>query len=322
RAIAFDKTGTLTTGKPAVTDVMPFDGLTHDELLRLAGAVEARSEHPLAKAIVKAATAAGQPLPDVSDFEAVLGRGVRGTIDGRRFKIGSRAFFDDETLPAEVIEHSARLEREGKSVILVQRDGVFIGLLALADQPRPEARAIVDQLKAMGVKVAMLTGDNAVVANHIGSQLGVDAVHADLMPADKVTAVKALLEEHGPVAMIGDGVNDAPALATASIGIAMGAAGTDVALETADLVLMGDRLELIPYAIKLSKKARRVVWQNIAFSIAVIVVLIISTFAVGLALPVGVLGHEGSTVIVVLNGLFSLLLIPEIKRRRGDKLAV
>jgi Cd2+/Zn2+-exporting ATPase len=322
KAIAFDKTGTLTTGKPAVTDIIPLSGVTPDELLRLTGVVEARSEHPLAKAIAKAAADAGQPLPEVSEFEAVLGRGVYGTIDGQRFKIGNLAFFAGEALPAAVSEHSARLEQEGKSVILVQRDGEFIGLLALADQPRPEARAIVEQLKAMGVKVAMLTGDNAVVANHIGGQLGVDHVSAGLMPADKVTAVKALMEQHGDVAMIGDGVNDAPALATASIGIAMGAAGTDVALETADLVLMGDRLELIPYAIKLSKKARRVVWQNITFSIAVIVVLIISTFAVGLALPVGVLGHEGSTVIVVLNGLFSLLIIPEIKRRRGEKLAV
>lgn len=322
KAIAFDKTGTLTTGRPAVTDIIPINGLSHDELLRLAGAVEARSEHPLAKAIVKAAAATDGPLADVTDFEAVLGRGVYGTIDGQRFQIGNLAFFEGETLPALVTEHSGRLELEGKSVILVQRDDAFIGLLALADQPRPEARGIVEQLKAMGVQVAMLTGDNEIVANHIGGLLGVDHVRAGLMPADKVTAIKALMEEHGDVAMIGDGVNDAPALATASIGIAMGAAGTDVALETADLVLMGDRLELIPYAIKLSKKARRVVWQNIAFSIGVIVVLIISTFAIGLALPLGVLGHEGSTVIVVLNGLFSLLLIPEIKRRRGDKLAV
>jgi len=164
----------------------------------------------------------------------------------------------------------------------------------------------------------MLTGDNPLVAQNIANQLGLDAVYAGLLPEDKVTALKEIESQVGPTAMVGDGVNDAPALAAASIGIAMGAAGTDVALETADLVLMGDRLELIPYAIGLSKRARRVVWQNITFSIAVIVILIVSSFVVSLPLPLGVLGHEGSTVIVVLNGLVSLLLWPELKRRRNQ----
>ncbi|MFN8531286.1 MAG: HAD-IC family P-type ATPase [Anaerolineae bacterium] len=168
----------------------------------------------------------------------------------------------------------------------------------------------------------MLTGDNPRAAKWIGQQVGVDQVHAELMPDDKVTVVRRIQEEIGQVAMVGDGVNDAPALAVADIGIAMGAAGSDVALETADLVLMGDRLELIPYAISLSKKARRVVWQNLTFAIGVIVVLITSSFLINLPLPLGVLGHEGSTVIVVMNGLIQLLLLPEIARRRAQKAVV
>lgn len=322
KAIAFDKTGTLTTGKPALTDLLPMPGSTSADLLRLAGAVEARSEHPLAKAVTAAALADGLPLPPVTDFNAVMGRGVTGVVDGQPVRIGSAGFFAGETVPAALTEQQMILQGQGKTVMFVQRGTDWIGALALADQPRPEAAAILAQLRAMGIHVVMLTGDNAAAAGQIGRQLGVDRVQAELLPADKVTAINALLAEYGSVAMIGDGVNDAPALATASIGIAMGAAGTDVALETADLVLMGDRLELIPYAIRLSRKARRVVWQNIAFSIAVIALLIVSTFAVGLALPVGVLGHEGSTVIVVLNGLIALLILPEIKRRRGDPLAV
>jgi len=193
----------------------------------------------------------------------------------------------------------------------------------MADEIRPEAREVIANLKKNGIqRVAMLTGDNPLVAQRIAKQLGLDDVYAGLMPEDKVTVIKEIESRVGPVAMVGDGVNDAPALATASIGIAMGAAGTDVALETADLVLMGDKLELIAYAIKLSKKARRVVWQNIAFSIAVIAMLLLSAFAINLPLPLGVMGHEGSTVIVVLNGLIALLLWPEYQRRRTGKINV
>src|SRR5690606_11703476 len=176
--------------------------------------------------------------------------------------------------------------------------------------------ALIDRLHDKNIKVAMLTGDNPQVAHNIAHQLGVDDVYAGLLPEDKVSVIRNLQAKFGPVAMVGDGVNDAPALVAADIGIAMGAAGTDVALETADLVLMGDRLPLIDFAIELSKKARQVVWHNITFSIAVIVLLVISAFLVNLPLPLGVLGHEGSTVIVVLNGLIRLLLVPEIQRRR------
>ena len=198
-------------------------------------------------------------------------------------------------------------------------DADWMGVIAMADAIRPEAKAIIAELHGMGIQVAMLTGDNERVAQNIAGQLGIDRVHANLMPEDKVKAIKQIEAEVGAVAMVGDGVNDAPALATAAVGIAMGAAGTDVAMETADLVLMGDRLELIPFAIKLSKKARRVVWQNLIFAIGVIVVLIISAFAISLPLPLGVLGHEGSTVIVVLNGLDRPAADPRISAPPPEK---
>ncbi|MBN8593459.1 MAG: cadmium-translocating P-type ATPase [Anaerolineae bacterium] len=333
KAIAFDKTGTLTQGKPAVTDLVSCCALHEDELLAVAAAVESRSEHPLAKAVVAAAQARHLSLDAVQDFQAVTGKGIISTVDGREVRLGSITYLIEKNpLPERLQEPVERLEKQGKTVIGVVREGEcqgcgaceasgqradWMGIIAIADQIRPEAGQIVHYLKSLGIqRVAMLTGDNPRVAQHIGGLLGVDAVYAGLMPEDKVRVVKEIEAEVGPTAMIGDGVNDAPALATASIGIAMGAAGTDVALETADLVLMGDRLQLIPYALKLSRKARRVVWQNLSFSIGVILMLIAGTFLVALPLPLGVLGHEGSTVIVVLNGLIQLLLLPEIARRR------
>ncbi len=319
KAIAFDKTGTLTRGKPVVTDIVAGIGLSDDELLAAAASVEARSEHPLAKAVVKAAQERLLTLKEVSDFQASPGLGVQAVLDGHTILVGSpKHLLANGDFPSELAESRDRLEAQGKTVMLARLGEKWLGLLALADEIRPEAKAIIAQLKASGIeRVAMLTGDNEQVAQNVAAQLGVDVVYAGLMPEDKVTALKKLEAEVGATAMVGDGVNDAPGLAAASIGIAMGAAGTDVALETADLVLMGDRLELIPYAIRLSKKARRVVWQNITFALLVIALLIISTFVVDLPLPLGVLGHEGSTVIVVLNGLIALLLIPEIQRRRA-----
>ncbi len=319
KVIAFDKTGTLTSGKPALTDVVAADGVTDDELLCAAASVEARSEHPLAKAIVKAVQARGAVLKPVSDFKAIMGRGVEGVVDGQIVHIGSPAYLlVAGDLPDQLKQALATLEAEGKTVMLVRRGGAWLGLLALADQIRPEAKGVIQKLHAAGVSVAMLTGDNRRVAANVAQQLGLDRVFAELMPEDKVSAIGELEKHLGAVAMVGDGVNDAPALASADIGIAMGAAGTDVALETADLVLMGDKLELIPYAIRMSKKARRVVWQNITFSLLVIVMLIAGAFLIDLPLPLGVLGHEGSTVIVVLNGLIQLLLIPELQRRRAQ----
>ncbi|MEP7292159.1 MAG: heavy metal translocating P-type ATPase, partial [Chloroflexota bacterium] len=335
KAITFDKTGTLTQGKPVVTDVISCCDLREDDLLSVAAAVESRSEHPLAQAVIDAAKARKLVIPEVTDFEAIAGRGIEAQIDHADVRIGSINFLTKQSpLPESLAAQHAALEAQGKTVIGVVREGQcagvasltkcgaceeradWLGLIALADAIRPEAKAIIEQLQGMGIEVAMLTGDNERVARNIAGQLGITRVHAELMPEDKVTAIREIEAEFGAVAMVGDGVNDAPALATAAVGIAMGAAGTDVAMETADLVLMGDRLELIPFAIHLSKKARRVVWQNLIFAIGVIVVLIISAFVINLPLPFGVLGHEGSTVIVVMNGLISLLLIPEIQRRR------
>jgi Cd2+/Zn2+-exporting ATPase len=335
KAVAFDKTGTLTMAKPQVTDVVSCCELKENELLSVAGAVEVRSEHPLAKAVVQAAQERGIALGEVQDFEAVTGMGVVSKVDNRVVRLGSIKYLEQKNpLPSHLAETKDQLEKQGKTVIGVVREGEcedcgaceygdhrcdWMGILAIADQLRPEAKRVVADLRAKGIEVVMLTGDNPAVARSIADQVGVDRVHAELMPDEKVAVIKELQATIGAVAMIGDGINDTPALATAEVGIAMGAAGTDVALETADLVLMGDRLELIDYAINLSRKARRVVWQNIAFSISVIILLIISVFAVNLPLPLGVMGHEGSTVIVVLNGLISLLLWPEIQRRRAAR---
>ncbi len=316
KAIAFDKTGTLTMGEPRLTDIFAVD-IPENDLLALTAAAEARSEHPLALAIVTAAKQRGIALPEVMDFEAIPGRGVQAVVNGQTILIGSLAHLkNDNALPAPLAAKLEALEEAGKTIMGVLRDGTWAGLLAAADAVRPEAAQVVRDLRALGIEVAMLTGDNERVAHQIAAQTGITRVYAGLMPEDKVTAIQQLQTEFEIVAMVGDGVNDAPALAAAQIGIAMGAAGTDVALETADVVLMGDKIERIQEAIRLSQKARRVVWQNITFSLAVIFVLVFSTFIINLPLPLGVLGHEGSTVIVVLNGLITLLLIPEIQRRR------
>lgn len=317
KAVAFDKTGTLTTGKAVVTQIIPHDGVDTDELLRIAASVEDRSQHPLAKAVVRAANERKLSLDTVSEFESLHGRGVQGIVNGEVVRVGSIHYIGtDTTIPDTLIEALGDLENAGQTVIGVQQGDRWLGLIALMDQVRPEARQLVDTLHSQGLKVVMLTGDNSRVANSVAQQVGVDKVYAELMPDDKARIITEVEQTFGPVGMVGDGVNDAPALATATVGIAMGAAGTDVAMETADVVLMGDRLELIPFAINLSHKARRVVWQNLAFAIAVIIMLVSGAFLINLPLPLGVLGHEGSTVIVVLNGLIQLLLIPEIVRRR------
>ena len=335
KAVTFDKTGTLTVGKPVVTDVVSCCELGENDLLKVAATVETRSEHPLAKAIVNEAKTRDIAFHEADEFEAILGKGIVATVDERTVHLGSVAYLSRlGAVPSHLEAEYARLQSEGKTVIGVIREGQcegcgaceyadtrcdWMGVIALADQMRPEARQIVKSLHHEGIEVVMLTGDNQQVAQNIAQQVGIDRVYAELLPEDKVRVVQQLETEVGAVAHVGDGVNDAPALATATIGIAMGAAGTDVALETADVVLMGDKLELIDYAIKLSKKARRVVWQNITFSLAVIAMLVMGALFIDLPLPLGVLGHEGSTVIVVLNGLIALLLLPELQRQRAAK---
>lgn len=322
KAIAFDKTGTLTTGQPRLTRIIPRGDLDEDELLRLVASVESRSEHPLAKAILDTASERQLELIEPKSFEAIPGKGIVARLNGQSVRVGNLRYLGEIAPLPEGLQVSAHaLQEEGQTVIGMLRESdegyLWLGLLAIADQVRPEAAKVVHDLQAQGIAVAMLTGDNDRVAHNIAAQLGIQRVYANLMPEDKVTALKSLIADYGDVAMVGDGVNDAPALATASVGIAMGAAGTDVAMETADVVLMADKLERIEGVIALTRKARRVVWQNIIFSLAVIVMLVSGAFLIDLPLPLGVLGHEGSTVIVVLNGLISLLLIPEIQRRRA-----
>ncbi len=317
KVVAFDKTGTITTGKPIVTDVAVLNGLSENDLIKLTASAEARSEHPLANAVVKAATERQLTLAEPEVFEAVPGRGIRATIEGKDLLIGSERLFDEGNIaiPDAIRQQQEAFYKEGKTALLVyQQPEHWLGIVAIADTPRPEAKQIIEALHHVGIKkVAMLTGDNPQVAAAIASSIGIDTPYANLMPEDKVTVLNQLAAEYGPVAMVGDGVNDAPALATASLGIAMGAAGTDVAMETADVVLMSSDLSKIPYAIALSKRARRVVIQNLVFSMSVIVVLVISALLpfVHLPLPLGVVGHEGSTVIVVLNGLRLLAFKPE-----------
>lgn len=312
KVVAFDKTGTLTAGRPQVTDVIALNGTSEEDVLRHAAAVEARSEHPLAEAIVQAARARDLAWPEATGFQSETGRGVSASINGTTIAVGNRRFYR-EAGAAGLDGASAAVDAlyaEGKTTVVVARadgDGgpyEVLGVIAIADVLRPETRDVVRALKERGVeRVVMLTGDNERVAESIAAAAGVDAYHAELLPEDKVRILKEEAARYGPVAMVGDGVNDAPALATASIGMAMGAAGTDVALETADVVLMGDDLSKIPYVIGLSRQTRRTLMQNLVFAVGVIGVLIAAVLGVGLALPLSVIGHEGSTVLVSLNGL-------------------
>jgi Cd2+/Zn2+-exporting ATPase len=309
--VAFDKTGTLTTGRPALTDVLALDPADRsarwDEatLLRFAAAAERLSEHPLAQAIVTGAMARGSTLPAASGFRALPGRGIVATVDGVQIAVGNEALVAELGLvvPPATAAAVDRLRAAGKTTMLVGDDRGVRGIVAVADTPRPIAAAAVAELKRLGIaRTVMLTGDDERVGRAIAGRVGIGEVHADLLPEAKLAVIRRL-QRDGAVAMVGDGVNDAPALATATIGVAMGAAGSDVALETADVVLMSDDLAKFPYAIALSRRTRRTIRQNLTFSLAVIAILIVLTLTVGIPLPLGVVGHEGSTVIVVLNGL-------------------
>ncbi|RIK32199.1 MAG: cadmium-translocating P-type ATPase [Chloroflexi bacterium] len=330
QSIALDKTGTLTLGKPRVTDVVVaakalgekwFDAAffeqlnpsgpstpercTADELVLWAASVEKRSEHPLGDAIVAEAQQRNLTLAQVDDLVALSGLGVTGTVDGALIQIGNKRMMEaaNQVWPEPLRRRARDLESEGKTVIGISRNNHPIGFIAVADTLRPQARQALDTLRARGIhRIIMLTGDTRRVAESIARQVGIDEFYADLLPQDKVTLVERFAKQNA-TAMVGDGVNDAPALAVSHLGVAMGAIGSDVALETADVVLMRDDLMRLPYLIDLARRARRIVWQNIAFSLTVIVVLILSVFAITLPLPLGVVGHEGSTLLVVLNGL-------------------
>jgi Cd2+/Zn2+-exporting ATPase len=314
KVVAFDKTGTLTFGRPELADVLPQPGVSEGELLAAVARAELLSEHPIARAIVAYAAAAGIGPAEPEQFAAVTGMGVRASWDGEETLVGSPRLMEHagSAAPPELLAEMDRLAEQGRGTVLLARRGArWLGIITVMDRERPDAAQKVAALRAAGIQhIVMLTGDNARVAEAMGRRLGIDAVHAGLLPEDKLRIVGELGQKYGPVAMVGDGVNDAPALAAASIGIAMGAAGTDAALETADIVLMSDDLGAIAYAVGLSKRSQRVVWQNISFAMAVVVVLVLATLTIGVPLPLGVVGHEGSTILVVLNGLRLLAYRP------------
>ena len=305
--LAVDKTGTLTEGRFEVTDTVALNGSGPDEVLRIAGAVEQQSNHPLALAVVRAAQEKGLDLPAAGGLENVVGRGVKSEVDGRSVLIGSLNLFretDGHALDEDVIRTVDRLENEGKTTMAVSHGGQFLGVLALADRPRPGVKETLQKLRDLGIqKVIMLTGDNEAVARQIAEEVGVRDVKAGLLPEHKLETIQALLEEYGQVAMVGDGVNDAPALATATVGIAMGAAGTAVALETADVALMADDLGKLPFAVGLSRASRAIIRQNLAISLGVIGLLLLTSVLGLVQLSGTVVLHEGSTIVVVLNAL-------------------
>ena len=307
RAVAFDKTGTLTEGRPKLTDIEPVQGVDPHELLAVAVAVESRSDHPLATAIVRdgGTQLIGQTSLSATEVTAITGKGVRATIDASAVLIGNVALFEDEGgLPQEVSDEVRVLSARGRTIMIVKRDDRFLGVLGVRDTPRPEARQAVLALQSVGVRRAiMLSGDSQAVADAIARDVGLTDAWGDLMPEDKVTAIGRLRDEEGKVAMIGDGVNDAPALAHATVGIAMGAAGSDVALETADIALMGDDLSKLPVVIGLSRKASGIIRQNLFLSLGMVAFLVPATLLGFVGIGPAVVFHEGSTLVVVANAL-------------------
>lgn len=306
RALALDKTGTLTKGKPEVTDLRPVAGRSASELLRLAAAVEGRSQHPLAAAVVRRAEAEGLALPEAGPLESITARGVRAEVDGLPVEIGALRLWEGRGIPvpSEVQGAIAELQSAGRSVMAVRHGDDWLGVLGVADEARPDVVQVLKQLRALGVApIVMLTGDHRGVGEAVGRAVGVDEVAADLLPEDKVTVIQRLRNAHGAVMMVGDGVNDAPALAHATVGVAMGGAGTAVALETADVALMADDLSRLPFAVGLSRQVRRVIRQNLVFSLAVVALLVVSTATGQAGIGLAVFVHEGSTLIVVANAL-------------------
>jgi Cd2+/Zn2+-exporting ATPase len=304
-AIAFDKTGTLTEGEPRVTEVVPTDGVTEDDLLTTAVAVERLSDHPLAKAVVQHGEAEGVAAAEAHNLQSITGRGIRADLGGEAVFIGKDDLFAEvpaPPLPDAVRKTVERLETEGRTTMIVRRGDRYLGILGLMDTPRAAARATIARLREIGItRMVMISGDNQRVAEAVARAVGLDEARGDLMPDDKVATIKQLSRE-AKVAMVGDGVNDAPAMANATVGIAMGAAGSDVALETADVALMADDLSHLPFAVGLSRKTRGIIRQNLWMSLGMVVFLVPATIF-GLGIGPAVALHEGSTLVVVFNAL-------------------
>jgi Cd2+/Zn2+-exporting ATPase len=303
--VAFDKTGTLTTGRLRVSTVTPVRGVTATALLSAAATLEGRSEHPIGRAILEHAEAAGIQRGSAVDYTSLPGRGAEATLDGVALLAGSRRLFVERGLLDPELEAAAEaIAAAGNTAVLIASGGRALGALGVADELRPGAREALEVLREHGIRrIAMLTGDTAAAARAVSTEAGVDEVRADLLPEDKVESVRSLRDAHGPIAMIGDGVNDAPALATSDVGIAMGAAGTDVALETADVALMGDELGKIPYALRLSRATTRNIRANIAFSIVLKGVFLVMAIAGAASLWMAVAADTGASLLVIANAL-------------------
>lgn len=305
KVIAFDKTGTLTEGRPEITDIIPEKGYSQENVLSIAAAVEKRSQHPLARAILRRAERENLSLSESEDFQSIPGKGARAFIEGQLYYTGNLRLFDDlqvKTLTQRPV--LGKLQKEGKTAILVGTGKEVHGIIAVADRPRYNSAAALRALKKAGIeKTVMLTGDNTGTARAMAAQVGVDDFRAELLPEDKLMAIQELQAQQGKVGMVGDGVNDAPALATADVGIAMGGAGTDTALETADIALMADDLSKLPYAVNLSRRALRVIKQNIAFALLIKAVFIAGTFGGLTSLWMAVFADMGASLIVIANGM-------------------
>lgn len=310
-AIAFDKTGTITIGRPEVTDIYPLKGSTIWELLRISAAVESRSCHPLAQAVHKKALeeGLGQDLPLVDSLQSIPGRGVLAELEGKVVRIGNLKLFNERSGASfrehqDVITKVQELEEEGKTTMVVEWDDRFLGVIALADRPREETKQMLKRLKKLGIKsIIMITGDNERVSTAVAKEVGITELRAGLLPQEKVSALEELLNGYGKVAMVGDGINDAPALVRATVGIAMGASGTDVALETADVALMADDLSKLPFALALSRQSRHIILQNLTIALGVIILLVPAALLGWAGMGLAIILHEGSTLLVVFNAL-------------------
>lgn len=303
--VAFDKTGTLTEGKPQVTNVISTNGTSEDDILSIAAAIESRSEHPLGEAIINNAREKGISIPAVANFEAILGKGAKGEVNNKLYQIGNKRFFTEQALPLGGLEEQVSLlQSEGKTVMLLGDSEKIVGLIAVADVLRSNSKQAIEKIKKAGIKkVIMLTGDNDRTARAIAGQVGLDDFRADLLPEDKVNAIRDLLREYGKVAMVGDGVNDAPAMAISTVGIAMGAAGTDAALETADIALMADDLTRLSYAMELSRKTLGIIKQNITFALILKGLILLLVIPGWLTLWLAIIGDMGASLLVTLNGM-------------------
>lgn len=321
KAIAFDKTGTLTQGRPVVTDIVVTNGFSESDFLAMAAGIEKWSEHPLAQAIV--ARAKGLKLPPATQFKALVGRGAQAVIDGQAMYIGNVRLFadlDHDLAPFEKV--LADFEQQGKTVMLLGTQNRLLGMIAVADTLRKESREAINALHREGMQhITMLTGDNDRVARTIAKKLNLDSFYSELLPEDKVAAVKKIAGDYGKLVMVGDGVNDAPSLAVATVGVAMGGAGSDVALETADVVLMTDDLDKLSYIVKLSHKTVTIIKENIAFAISIkIIFLVLLAFGMG-NLWLAVLADMGASLLVTFNGMRLMRRLPFSRRVLPSRLA-